>query len=135
MPRGTVIAVKPTKSLGETELMSASFKDPASANASSSTEEAAKNGNLVYIAADRGSVHTQEDLVFWYIDATQTLQDGDRVQFNINNSRMRSIKAAKDVKETKGKVIDLPKGKLLPQVALLASVLLLVAVSIDSKRK
>jgi hypothetical protein len=71
--------------------------------------------------------------VVWYEDIAGRLSIGDYVDFDINRSKVKSIKGAENVRKLKGGIFFSP-GDLLPKVALLASLLLIFSVVVDSKR-
>ena len=134
MPQGKVIAVKP--SFTDSSEVLRSFSAPGTmpdTNGGGSQQGV----NEVYIGVCRGRLRDcdtrQVKTIVWYDDPSNKLRVGDYVEFKFNPGKTKSFQAAKDVTRIKRQVIDLPGG-LLPKVALLASLLLLVAVMNDTRR-
>ena len=136
MPQGKVIAVQPLSIGGGSALQDATTLSATRSYPNSGSGGVEEEGNIVYIGAykDKHKVykpHKVED-VFWYEDLSGKLKEGDIVKFKRNPGKTRSIGGAKDVEILQDKV-HLPGG-VLSKVALLASLLLLVAVMNDTRR-
>ena len=136
MPQGKVIAVQPLGIAGST-LRSATTLSATSSYTSSGSGGGEEESNIVYIGVFRGKnkfykPHKVKDVV-WYEDESGKLNVGDIVDFKRDPGKTKNIGGAKDVKKLKDKIIGLPGG-LLSKVALLASLLLLVAVMNDTRR-
>ena len=136
MPQGKVIAVQPLGSFRSALQDESAFSATRSYTGSSSGG-GEQEGNIVYIGAykDQHKIcrpHKVED-VFWYEDMSGELKEGDIVKYRPNPAKTKNIGGAKDVVRLKGRGIHLPGGAL-SKVALLASLLLLVAVMNDTRR-
>lgn len=136
MPQGKVIAVQPLW-IGGSTLQSATTLSATSSYTSGGMGGGEEEGNIVYIGVfkDKNKFYKAQKVkdVVWYEDESGNLSVGDIVDFKLNPGRTKNIGGAKDVKKLKGKVIHLPGG-VLSKVALLASLLLLVAVMNDTRR-
>lgn len=88
--------------------------------------------NIVYIRVGNGSGNS---LILWYEDKTLELKVDDSVEFDrVDATRTKPLNAAVGVRKVGGKIIGFSRKSLLPQIALLASALLIIAVSIDIRR-
>lgn len=134
MSQGKVIAVKPLSSV---EITRSRFAHSLGAAISSSQGTGQSEGNLVYISVYKGkgkiTATGKASSVVWYEDIAGRLNIGDYVEFDINRGKLKSIKGAENVRKLKGGIFSSP-GDLLPKVALLASLLLIFTVVVDSKR-
>ncbi|GAB3528000.1 hypothetical protein GCM10027443_05220 [Pontibacter brevis] len=136
MPQGTVIAVKPVGFVSDPEVMNASITETTNYSFRS-PEEPNPVANLVYIKVYEDErkrfLPRKFRTVVWYEDTAGVLKEGDFVEFNIDNTKTKPMKGAVGVKKLNKKIVPVPVD-LLTVVAVFASVLLLAAVTIDSRR-
>ena len=139
MPQGTVIAIKPMSFVSQSMLMSTGLSGTATHSDSGIGEDEDYN---IIIGVCRGDSSTCDSnnlkSVVWYKDESRNLKLGDIVEFRYGNNKLKQFKGAENVtlvrrRKDKGKLYLLT-GALLSSVAVFASVLLLVAVTLDSKR-
>ncbi|PRY14375.1 hypothetical protein CLV24_104185 [Pontibacter ummariensis] len=134
MPQGTVIAVKPLGYASENTLLYARSLNASGAEGSGPDTG---QGNLVYIKVfeekEKLGFGRKSDTVVWYEDTEGRLVEGDHVHFEINKDRTKPIQGAQNVRRLQGGRFYIP-GDLLSKVALLSSLLLLVALVLDRQR-
>ncbi|GAA4437542.1 hypothetical protein GCM10023188_31850 [Pontibacter saemangeumensis] len=97
-----------------------------------------ENARVVYIGVCRDEnilkcKRKNVEAVVWFVDAAKEFNVGDYVTFDIDEGNTKSIDSAKNV--AKSKVGGIPvSGGILSKIALLASVLLLLAIMNDTRR-
>ena len=134
MPQGKVIAVKPSYEGGE-ELRS--FSSTQTFNHSSTTGHK-PDRRIVYIGvcSDENILKCKRKnvtSVVWFLDEERRFGVGDYVTFDIDEGNTKTISSAQNVAKAKIGGVPLPGG-IFSKVALLASLLLLVAVMNDTRR-
>lgn len=134
MPQGKVIAIKPSYTGGGGALRSFSSSQGAGSG-SSNASGGNSRGRIIYIGVCKEESvlkckRKNVESVVWFLDEEKEFNVGDFVTFDIDETNSKSINAAKNIEKSK---IGGPGG-ILSKVALLASLLLLIAIMNDTRR-
>lgn len=141
MPQGTVVAIKPMSFESQSTLMHASLTGTAHSGTSSTRRSGTKASRVLHLVgvykenSHTGSSKKVESLV-WFEGPAGAYKRKDVVEFEIDSKNPMSISLEEAVKVRKigSEKLFLVGGSLLSIVALFASVLLLVAVTVDNRR-
>lgn len=141
MPQGTVVAIKPISFESQSTLMYTTLSGTAQTGTSSTRRSESKYSRVLYLVgvykenSHSGSSKKVESLV-WFEGPAGAYKRKDVVEFDINTKNPKSISLEEAVKVRKigSEKLFLVGGSLLSIVALFASVLLLVAVSVENRR-
>ena len=137
MPQGKVIAVKPSLALWGGELRS--FSSTETFNYSSSSAPGHKPGERIIfigVCGDENILKCKRknvESVVWFVDEERRFGVGDHVTFDIDEGNTKTIRSAQNVEKAKIAGVPLP-GSIFSKVALLASLLLILAVMNDTRR-
>ena len=132
-----MIAVKP--SYAGSGVAFRSFSSPGVTGAGSSNAAGEpENARVVYIGVCKDEHiltcrRKNVEAVVWFVDAAKEFNVGDYVTFDIDEGKTKSIELAKNVAKSKVGGIPVPGG-ILSKLAVLASVLLLLAIMNDTRR-
>ncbi|MFD2999435.1 hypothetical protein ACFS7Z_03605 [Pontibacter toksunensis] len=141
MPQGTVVAIKPMSYVSQSTLMSASVSGTTQTGTSSTREGGSQESRVLYLVgvykenSPSGNLKKVESLV-WFEGSAGDYKRKDVVEFEIDTRNPKTIHLEQAVKVHKIGSEKLFKvgGSLLSIVALFASVLLLVAVTVENRR-
>lgn len=115
-----------------------SFSSTKTFNYSSSTTGHKPGGRIVYIGvcSDENILKCKRKnvaSVVWFVDEERRFGVGDHVTFDIDEGNTKTIRSAQNVEKAKIGGVPLPGG-IFSKVALLASLLLILAVMNDTRR-